>query len=287
MPVVTPTNRSVLSLQGLHLYHYAVSNCSQKVRMALEEKGRPWTSHHLDLSRNEHVTPEYMVINPKGVVPTLVHDGRVIIESSDIIDYLDAAFPTPPLKPADPVELARMEAWIVLWDSIQPALKTLSHEFLFKVRKASARRELARYERVHKNEQLLAFLREFTSPLGLSPQRIGSAHAEAASALERLDGRLRQHPWLAGDAFSLADLAWSVNLHRLGLMRFPMRDRPGLQRWFAAVARRPSFQRAVVDFEPAPIRLFFGLYTLARGLAGSGAGSPRWRGASRHQETAS
>lgn len=278
MPVVTPANTAVLSLRGLHLYHYAVSNCSQKVRMALEEKGQPWTSHHLDLARNEHVTAEYIGINPKGVVPTLVHDGKVIIESSDIIDYLDATFPAPPLKPSDPAERVRMQSWIELWDSIQPALKTLSHEFLFKIRKGNARRELARYERIHQNEHLIGFLREFTSPDGLSPQRILGAHAEAAAALDRLDRRLRENEWLAGGAFSLADLAWSVNLHRFDLMRFPMRDLHGLRRWLAAVTARPSFRQAVTGFESTPILVFFRMYTLARALAGSGARSPRWRG---------
>ncbi|RJF80776.1 glutathione S-transferase family protein [Oleomonas cavernae] len=278
MPIVTPTNTEVLSLRGLHLYHYALSNCSQKARMTLEEKGQRWTSHHLDLSRNEHVTPEYIGINPNGVVPTLVHDGKVVVESSDIIDYLDVTFPTPPLKPSDPAELARMESWIELWDAIQAALKTLSHEFLFKVRKGNARRELARYERIHKNEHLIGFLREFTSPAGLSPQRICGAHAEATAALARLNRRLSEREWLAGDAFSLADLAWSVNLHRFNLMRFPMHDLHGLRRWFAAVAGRPSFQRAVVGFEPTSIRIFFRLYALTRELAGSGPRSQRWQG---------
>jgi glutathione S-transferase len=277
MPIISPTNTTVLSMRGLHLYHYAVSNCSQKVRMTLEEKGQPWTSHHLDLPRNEHVTPEYMGINPNGLVPTLVHDGKVIIESSDIIDYLDATFPAPPLKPADPAELARMQSWIQLWDSIQPALKTLSHEFLFKVRKHNARRELARYERIHKNKHLIEFLREFTSADGLSPQRIRSAYTEATSALECLDQRLLEHEWLAGDTFSLADLAWSVNLYRFGLMRFPLQDLHGVRRWFAAIEQRPSFQKAVVDFEPKHMRIFFRLYTYTRELSGSGVSSPRWR----------
>ena len=84
MPEIIPTNQEVLSFRGLHLYHYGMSNCSQRVRMVLEEKGLPWTSHHLDLARNEHATPAYQGINPNGVVPTLVHDGKVIIESVDI-----------------------------------------------------------------------------------------------------------------------------------------------------------------------------------------------------------
>ena len=96
--IVNPTNKSVTELTGLHLYHADMSNCSMRVRMVLKEKNLPWISHHLDL-RKEAVTPEYFGIHPQGLVPTLVHDGVVHIESNDIIEYLDATFPEPPLQP--------------------------------------------------------------------------------------------------------------------------------------------------------------------------------------------
>ena len=72
-------------LEGLHLYHFVLSNCSQRVRFALEEKGLDWESHHVDIPSNAHLTPAYQQINPNAVVPTLVHDGQVILESNDII----------------------------------------------------------------------------------------------------------------------------------------------------------------------------------------------------------
>jgi glutathione S-transferase len=88
MPVVTPSNEEVLGYRGLHLFHSGVSNCSMRVRMVLEEKSLDWESHHLNILQKEHITPEYFGINPNGLVPTLVHDGVVIIESDDIIDYI-------------------------------------------------------------------------------------------------------------------------------------------------------------------------------------------------------
>ena len=88
--------------QGLHLFHFAMSNCSQRVRMILEEKGLAWTSHHVDLMKMEHVTGENGRLNPKGVVPTLVDNGQVIYESHDIISYLDQYYPQPPSHPLPP-----------------------------------------------------------------------------------------------------------------------------------------------------------------------------------------
>ncbi len=85
MGIITPKNTEVLDFKGLHLYHAGISNCAMRVRVTLEEKDLPWTSHHLDILNKEHQTPEYFGINPNGVVPTLVDDGVVIIESDDII----------------------------------------------------------------------------------------------------------------------------------------------------------------------------------------------------------
>ena len=66
----------------LELYHNGMSTCSQKVRFCLAEKGLDWTDHHMDLRAGEQHLPDYLRINPNGVVPTLVDDGRVIIEST-------------------------------------------------------------------------------------------------------------------------------------------------------------------------------------------------------------
>ncbi len=129
MGVIEPTNVSVKSLKGLHLYHFNMSNCSMRVRITLEEKGLNWESHHIDLFKKENHTPEYFGINPNGLVPTLVHDGVVIIESNDIIDYLDQTFAEPPLRPSDESELERMYFWLEKSASIHvKAIKTHIYE---------------------------------------------------------------------------------------------------------------------------------------------------------------
>jgi glutathione S-transferase len=258
MGIITPTNREVVKLKGLHLYHFATSNCSAKVRMCLEEKRLEWTSHHVDLRRNEHLTPEYVGINPKAVVPVLVHDGVVIVESSDIIDYLDQTFPQPPLRPADPAERERMYHWLKLWDETQLSLKTLSHRYLFPWRAEHVRPHLARFEKLARNPELIEFMREFTSETGLSNERVERATEAVQKALAELNARLESNEWLAGNGFSLADLAWSVDIHRFELIKMPMENYRGLVRWYATVASRPSFQRMVLDYEaefakaPAP-----------------------------------
>ena len=102
----------------LELYHYDRSTAAQKIRIALAEKQLDWTSRVLDTSVGvrEHLRPEYLKLNPRGLVPTLVHDGRAIRESQVILEYLEDAFPEHPLRPADLVERAEMRLWTKMID---------------------------------------------------------------------------------------------------------------------------------------------------------------------------
>jgi glutathione S-transferase len=91
--------REVLDWKGVHLFHFKSSSCSQKTRIVLNLKQAEWTSHEIDLSRQENFEPWYLGINPRGLVPALVIDGEVHIESNDIITLLDARLPGVKLIP--------------------------------------------------------------------------------------------------------------------------------------------------------------------------------------------
>ena len=92
----------------LILYDFGNSVCCQKVRITLVEKGLTWEARRVDLFKTEQYDPEYRKLNPKGVVPTLVHDGTPVIESTLICEYIDDTFPDPPLMPKDAASRARM-----------------------------------------------------------------------------------------------------------------------------------------------------------------------------------
>ncbi|MCY3873651.1 MAG: glutathione S-transferase N-terminal domain-containing protein [Rhodobacteraceae bacterium] len=90
MPEIEPIDQALKSLKGIHLWHAPVSSCSQRVRIALAECGKDYDGHLVDLEKDEHATPEYQRIHPKGLVPALIDDGRLYIESIDIMgDYID------------------------------------------------------------------------------------------------------------------------------------------------------------------------------------------------------
>ena len=100
----------------LVLYHAGLTACSKKVRLCLREKGLDYVSHYVELGKFDQHDPDYLKLNPNGLVPTLVHDDAAIIESTVINEYLDDVFPDVPLRPADPVERARARLWGKLAD---------------------------------------------------------------------------------------------------------------------------------------------------------------------------
>ena len=126
MPIIETQRPDIAALSGLHLWHAAMSNCSQRVRLVLEEKSLSWTSHLIDLFGFEHASADYQSIHPRGLVPALVHDGRTIIDSNDIIRYLDTEFPEPSLASEQNTQRDLMN----LADACQLPLRTVSHELM-------------------------------------------------------------------------------------------------------------------------------------------------------------
>src|SRR3990172_3961306 len=126
----------------LQLYHYGTAVCAAKVRVVLYEKGLPWEGRivrlGIDASRptpgvlSQH-DPAYLRLNPNGVVPTLVHDGKIIIESTLIIEYLDEVFPDTPLMPTDPYERAQARLWMKkIDDYLHAACSTVTFAIAFR-----------------------------------------------------------------------------------------------------------------------------------------------------------
>ena len=111
----------------LALYHHGSSACAAKVRFALAEKGIDWTGHYLDILKGEQFNPDYLKLNPKAMVPTLVHDGKVIIESTVICEYVEEALGGPRLFYQDPYLRAQLRVWTKAVDEdLHPACSAIS-----------------------------------------------------------------------------------------------------------------------------------------------------------------
>ncbi len=251
MGIIATKNEEVRGFKGLHLYHSAISNCSMRVAMTLEEKGLPWTSHHLDLAKHETHTPEYFSINPNGVVPALVHDGVVIIESDDIIEYLDEKFREPPLVPKGPGMKEKVHAWLKLATGMHiKAVKTWIYENRVRGMLQMSDEMKTQYRRLQKNPDLLEFHAKASSTEGFSKEEIAHAGRTLHENFGKVEAALGESKWIAGDEFSLADIAW-IPLHfTLVGASFSFDPYPRVQAWAGAIRERPSFQNGVLKWCP-------------------------------------
>ncbi|MAF50277.1 MAG: glutathione S-transferase family protein [Rhodospirillales bacterium] len=251
MPVIEPGDSSLKKLKGLHLWHGDLSSCSQRVRITLAEKGLEWESHPISIPDNEHATSEYQAINPKGLVPAFVHDGVLMIESKDIILYLDTAFPAPPLRPGTEDGLEELRKWVDAADTGQSDLKLLSHEFLFRPRKKMTPQDVEAFAASHQNKELVDFIREWQSADMFPADKIAAAVDRTHGCFMELDAALAAGPWIMGAQFTLAEAAWMPNVHRMWLMDWPLDRYPNLGAWFQRARQRPSFVTGLAEWEPA------------------------------------
>jgi glutathione S-transferase len=253
MGIIKPTNKSVESLKGLHLYHAGMSNCAMRVRLTLEEKGLDWTSHLLDLTKGEARTKEYFGINPNGVVPTLVDDGVVIIDSADIIDYLDKTYAPHSLRSNSESVQQDMYFWMYLARDNHLSIKTYMYSKLGMVNGDMKRtpEEMAEYrENQTYDLALLDFHERFNSAEGFTDQELAEATDVLDLCFKKMDERLKDNTWLAGESFSLADITWIPQLVVLKAAKYPFENYPHLEEWKNAIIQRPSFKKAVVDWLP-------------------------------------
>jgi maleylacetoacetate isomerase len=94
----------------MKLYTFFRSSAAFRVRIALNLKGLQYESLPKAFARNEHRAPEYLALNPQGLIPALATDGVVLSQSLAIIEYLNERHPTPPLLPEDPIDRARVRS---------------------------------------------------------------------------------------------------------------------------------------------------------------------------------
>jgi glutathione S-transferase len=227
------------------LYNAPQSTCSQKVRICLWEKGLKFQEEKLDLFKGDQLTPEYKSINPNGVVPSLVHDDNIVIDSSVIIEYLEEQFPETPLSPETPIGRAHMREWMRFFEEVPtPAIRVPSYNLVF----------LRHYQNMSDEEFMaVAEAKTLRKEFFLKMGRTGYSEKEMEQSIGRLqmtidrmeetlaDGR----SWLLG-AYSLADICVMpvfMRMDDIGLGKL-WSDRPAVTRWFEMFKQRPALKKA-------------------------------------------
>lgn len=246
----------------LCLYHAGPSVSAIKVRLVLHEKNLPWQSRLVHVHRGEQFTAEYRKLNPNAVVPTLVHDGRPIIESTVIIEYLEDTFPEPPLLPRDSYQRAMARLWMKKVDDyLHAACNASTFAIAFRpilLRKKTREELEARFAAIPdpnmRERQRQAVL------LGLEAPQVGAALRNYDKFIGEMEEALARSPYLAGDSYSLADVAATPYVNRTTMLALDgplLNERPRVLAWFRRIRERPSFQAAIENHMTESDRDYF------------------------------
>ena len=226
----------------LTVYEHNESVCCQKVRILLAEKQIEHDTINISFEERQQHTPEFEALNPKGKVPVIVHDGRVITESTIILEYLDDAFPEPPFMPKDPYWRARRRLWARWIDDEMhiPHIFTISFNISFT--------RLLHYGSGSSAPGLRGAPPPFMFP-GLESKEMLASLKAYQRFLREMDQSLAASPWLAGPEYSLADIdvvpyIWRLrNLQLSGLWD----DMPRVKGWLDRITARSSLRETIIE----------------------------------------
>jgi glutathione S-transferase len=258
------TTREVLDWKGVHVLHFMGSSCSQKLRVFLNLKNIPWHSHHVDLPNNENMQPWFLGINPRGLVPVLVHDGAVHIESNDVIQYLESKFPTPRLIP--PGHDNEVAALLRHEDDLHLDLRTLSFRFVFAP--PGPPKPAAALESYIKNgtgtvqgvkdreKQAQIEFWQRAAKEGFTDERARASALRFRAEFDKLDRTLAHQPYLMGTDLSVLDIAWLIYEHRLSLAGYPFaRLHARVHAWAEKLRAMPEFAKEIGQLRHSPAQL--------------------------------
>ena len=225
------------------LYNAPQSTCSQRVRFVLNAKELAFDEVKLNLLEGDQLKPEYLRLNPNGVVPTLDHDGEIIIDSTVITEYLDEVEPEASFTPENPVTRARMRAMMHFIDEMPAAavrVPTFNLAFLPKFQAMSREDFVAMAESKPLRREFMLTMGQ----TGFPKAEMDAALARLRRAYERMDAEIAKSggPWLLGKDISLADVAVMpalVRMHDLGMPGW--QDLPRVVTWFDLIRAQPAF----------------------------------------------
>lgn len=233
----------------VEVYHFEPNANGGKPLITLNEKGVAFVSHWVDLLNWEQHKPDYLAINPKGQVPTLVHDGVIITESTPMGEYIDEVFAGPALRPAAPADRARMRAWGRYADEfLGPSLSMIGWSRFIgpRMRRRDPQELVQALRQIPTPERRRAW--QTTIDDRFTEADLAESRRRLEVAARRIEAQLVRTPWLAGDTYSLADIN-VFNMAAALPVFMPQvvngSSTPRLLSWIEAIQGRPAVRAAL------------------------------------------
>ena len=265
--------KEVLSWEGIHLLHFKGSACSQKLRIFLNIKNIDWHSHEINLIKQEQFSEWFLGINPRGLVPTLVDNGEVHIESNDIMMYLDEKFPQNKLFPDNIFD--EIVSDLAFEDSLHHDLRRLTFRYIIPHKlgkkdhkklsfKASYKGTINGKEDEHKDRELLFWKNHYN--YGITDDEVIESANKFKEIYTKFDNQLQKYKYLKGHEFTIVDLAWYVSTKRLFTAGVPINRYENVKRWFDDLENDKRFSNEIkID---GPIILFKQLLKIKNKMKG-------------------
>jgi len=245
--------KEILDWKGLHLLHFRGSSCSQKLRIYLNLKKINWTPHSINLAAGKNYSDWFLGINPKGLIPVLVDNGHVEIESNDILEYLEKKFPETPLSPhSSQTEINKL---LKEEDDLHEDIRNIAYRYMFGGLGKKNPTNLENFESYKSSSEILdqqkmkevKFYKNFNKE-GITDIAVRNSLSKFCQCYEKYELHLNNHKYLMGDRLTLLDIAWFIYSYRLYISGFPFKDRfPNISKWFHNLYLRKEFYREVND----------------------------------------
>src|ERR1700749_2200877 len=226
------------------LHHGWGSRASRPVRSCLEGKGLSYEAHKGGMAPLDQPSPEYLKINPLGVIPTMIHDGKPLHESGTICEYLDETFPDPPLRPPGAYDRALMRTWIRHIDGLIGNLIIFNwrHHLQKTAEKWTDEELAAKLKNIPSKERQEAWLRVARKPY-TEEDRTAARDKLTTQLLDRMEESLKPSGWLVGGVYSIADIAATPFVKRIDEEIAPeevtAKKHPRVADWWTKMQQRP------------------------------------------------
>ena len=242
----------ILDWKGIHLFHFSGSACSQKLRIFFNIKKINWNSHVINLIKQEQFSEWFLGINPRGLVPTLVHDGVVHIESNEIMAYLDDVYKDNKLFPIDLIDEINKD--LAFEDSLHHDLRRLTFRYIIPhalgKKNPSTIDAKEQFEGTiqgkadeNKSKEILFWKNHYQN--GITDDEIIESANKFKNIYEDFDKTLKNQKYLKGDEFTVVDLAWYVSTKRLAMAGMPIRKYKNVQKWFSNLDNDANFKKEI------------------------------------------
>tara|TARA_A100000164_G_scaffold2388_1_gene2044 strand:+ start:271 stop:1125 length:855 start_codon:yes stop_codon:yes gene_type:complete len=267
--------KEVFNWKGYHLLHFYGSACSQKLRIFLSLKKIKWKSHQINLQKQEQFDDWFLGINPRGLVPTLVYNGNVYIESNDIMFFIESINTNINLIPNKYIK--EIEENLAYEDSLHHDLRILTFRFIVphflgkknlkKLNNKKNNKGTIKGEIDIKKDKEVDFWMNHHK-FGITDEQVNESFKKFSEAVTKIELKLTKNSYILNNEITVLDIAWFININRIVKAGFDLKNKyPNTNKWYKKLKSNKNFSKEVK--EDLPIKIIVNMFRLYNFFTGN------------------